>query len=144
MKAMAARLELALVAAAALVVAIFDDHFPRIVPVGHLFVAAALALLVQGFLRDLVRLVSMRRRATTRAVTCVCVESVVGLTWIVTGLALSLGRERATVPMGAIGWPLALACVGIFGTATREIVFDWRARRLRREVDHAARVAWRS
>jgi hypothetical protein len=141
---MAARFEFALVVAAALLVAIFDDHFPRSVPAGHLLVAAALILLVQGFVRDLVRLVAMRRRATTRAVTCVCVESVVGLTWIAAGLALSLGRQRATVPMGAIGWPLAIVCVGIFGTATREIVFDWRAGKFRREVDHAARVAWRS
>jgi hypothetical protein len=141
---MAARLELALVAAAALLAVIFDDHFPRTVPVGHLLVAAALTLLVQGFLRDLVRLFSMRGRSTTRAVTCVCVESVVGLTWIAAGLALSLGWERMTVSMGAVGWPLALVCVGLFGTATREIVFDWRAGKLRREADHGARVAWRS
>jgi len=52
-------------------------------------------------------------------------------------------REPARVAMAPVVWPLATACLALFGTATPEIVFDWQQRRFRREVDHAASLAWR-
>ena len=143
MKAPSVRVEVALIAAAASLVGVFGGRLPRVVPAGLLLLAGALILLFQGFLRDLVRVAAARGRSSARRVSCVCVESAIGLTSIAAGAALSLGWEEVIVPMGTIGWPLALAFVGLFGTAMREIVFDWRTGKLRRETDHMARVVWR-
>ena len=139
----AVRLEIALVAATVVPVALVRHRLPHAVALGDLFFAGAIVLLAQGLARDLARLASRRRAVAERKVTCVCVESVVGLGSVVAGAALVIAGSSVRVPMAPAAWPLALACVALLGTATREIVFDWRRGRFRREVDHGANVVWR-
>jgi hypothetical protein len=135
--------ELALDGAAILVVAALAPELPRSLAVGDLVLAGAVVLLLQGLVRDLWRTATARKEASTREISCVCVESTVGLTAIVAGLLLTLAWRAGSVRLPLAALPMGFAAVLIFGTAVRNIVFDWRALRLRREADHGARVTWR-
>jgi hypothetical protein len=139
------RRELALDAAAVGLLVLLREQLPRVVPVGDVLLLGAAALLLQGLARDLGRLVDARRSASpSRAVTCVCLESTVGVTAIVAGAALALGWATVRVNVKPVVWPASLAAVLAFGALTRDLVFDWRQVRIRREADHRARVGWRS
>lgn len=136
------RRELALDAAAILVVAALSPRLPQAPAIGDLVLFGAVVLLLQGLARDLWRVRASRGEGETRAVTCVCVESTVGVTAIVAGLLLTLGLHAGSVRLPPMAWPIGAAAVLSFGTAVRNLVFDWRALRLRREPDHRARVIW--
>ena len=135
--------ELALDSAAIVLVAALSPRLPRSLAVGDLVLAGAVVLLLQGLVRDLRRAASAPRAASTRAVTCVCVESTVGVTAIVAGLLLTLGWHAGSVRLVPAAWPIGFGAVVLFGTAVRDRVLDWRAIRLRHEPDHSARVTWR-
>jgi hypothetical protein len=138
------RRDIVLAAAAVGVLVLLRERLPRVVPVGDLLLLGAAALLLQGLARDLGRLVDARRATESREVTCVCLESTVGLAAIVAGGALALGWTTVRVKLGPVTWPASLAAVLAFGVLTRDLVFDWRQFRIRREADHRARVGWRS
>src|SRR5579863_6516862 len=135
--------ELALDGAAILLVAALSPVLPGALAVGDLVLAGAVVLLLQGLARDLWRTATAPKAASTREISCVCVESTVGVAAIVAGLALTLGWHAGSVRLPAAAWPAGFAAVLLFGTAVRNVVFDWRALRLRREADHGARVTWR-
>jgi|HubBroStandDraft_6_1064221.scaffolds.fasta_scaffold622784_2 hypothetical protein len=143
--------ELALDVTATVIVAALSPRLPHALAVGDLLLAGAVVLLLQGLVRDLWSVASVARAArasasgepVTREVTCVCVESTVGVTAIVAGLALTLGWQSGAVHLPPVAWPIGFASVLLFGTGVRNLVFDWRARSLRREPDHRARVTWR-
>ncbi len=88
----------------------------------------------------------MRARVEGEAprVTCVCAESTLGVSAIVGGIFLVFGTSPLVLPVPSLGWPMAVGVVALFGFATRHLVFDWRARRLRWEPDHAGVVVWRA
>jgi hypothetical protein len=142
---------LALVTAA---IALACERLPHRVAVGDLLLAGALVLLVQGLTRDIGRWRSARaaaRRATASGtsganatrVTCVCVESTIGVSAIVAGAVLSLAWASLRVGMPAAAWPMGFAAVGAFGFLTKDVVIDWKQRRVRREEDHGAVVTLR-
>jgi hypothetical protein len=135
--------ELALDGAAVLVVAALSPELPRSLPIGDLVLGGAVVLLLQGLVRDLWRKATAPKGGSTREISCVCVESTVGLTAIVAGLLLTLAWRAGSVLLPPAALPIGFAAVLLFGTAVREVVFDWRALRLRREPDHGARVTWR-
>ncbi len=138
------RVELALVAAAVVVTGLLSPRLPRNASLGDLLMVAAVVIFVQSLGRDLVRLRRARAGGSSASqVTCVCVESTVGLSAVVAGIALSLFWAPVRVPMAPAVWPLALAILALSGTLSRELVLDWRALRIRREPDHLARLAWR-
>lgn len=110
---------------------------------GDLVLAGAVVLLLQGLVRDLRRVAAARGAASARAVTCVCVESTIGLTAIAAGLALTMGWHAGSVRLSPAAWPIGSGAVLLFGTAVRNLVLDWRALRIRHEPDHGARVTWR-
>jgi hypothetical protein len=138
------RREIALAATAVGMLVLLRARLPRVVPFGDLLLLGAAALLLQGLARDLGRLVDARRASESREVTCVCLESAVGLSAIVAGAALSLGWTAVRVNVAPLTWPASLAAVLAFGVLTRDVVFDWRLFRLRREADHGAKVGSRS
>jgi hypothetical protein len=138
------RREIVLAAATVGIFVLLRERLPHVVPVGDLLLLGAVALLLQGLARDLGRLVDARRASEPRRVTCVCLESTVGLAAIVAGAALALGWTAVRVNLSPLTWPAGLAAVLAFGVLTRDVVFDWRLLRLRREADHQASVRWRS
>ena len=135
--------ELALDGAAILLVAALSRRFPQSLALGDLVLGGAVVLLLQGLVRDLRRVATAPREASTREISCVCVESTVGVAAIVAGLSLTLGWRAGALRLAPEALPIGFAAVVLFGTAVRNIVFDWRALRLRREADHRARVTWR-
>jgi hypothetical protein len=138
------RREIVLAAPVVGIVVLLRERLPRVVPLGDLLLCGAAALLLQGLARDLGRLADARGGSQSRTVTCVCLESTVGLAGVVAGAALALGWATLRVNLAPLAWPASLAAVLAFGALTRDIVFDWRLFRLRREADHQARVGWRS
>lgn len=107
---------------------------------GELVAGAALLLLVQGFFRDLWLLREAKRKASAtppRAAACMCVESALGLTGIVTGIGL--------VGLG-LDWPVGLSTIGLATTAgtvmvagflLKDFVFQWSPWKIYREKNHA-------
>ena len=93
---------------------------------GELVAGAALLLLVQGFFRDLWLLREARRKAATipsRAAACMCVESAMGLTGIVAGIALVGFGLDFSLGFSAGGLALVVASVMAAGFLLKDFVF---------------------
>lgn len=114
---------------------------------GELVAGAALLILVQGFLRDLWLLREAKRQAATtppRAAACMCVESAVGLTGVVAGIALVGCGLDFRMGLSAFGLPLTTAAVMIAGFLAKDFVFEWSPWKIYREKDHAQVIfRWR-
>ncbi len=121
------------------------SRLPARAEVGELVLGVAALLLTQGLIRDLVRLRAARALAREGApkITCVCVESTLGLTAILAGTLLVFAMSPMALRVPTLAWPSGVAFVMGFGFVTRHLVFDWRALSLRWEPDHAGVVVWR-
>lgn len=119
---------------------------PSKIDIGEAVLLSAALLLVQGLVRDIVRLRMARARSTgtVARVTCVCAESTLGVSLIVIGALLVFGTNPFVLRIPAVGWPSAVGLVAAFGFATRHLVIDWRTRRLRWEPDHMGVVVWKN
>lgn len=120
-------------------------RLPAKIELGDAVLLAAGLLLVQGLVRDLLRIRAARRsrNAQTHRVTCVCAESTLGVSLIATGALLVFVASPVMLHVPPFGWPVAAALVTSFGFATRHLVIDWRARRFRWEPNHAGVVTWK-
>lgn len=141
----ATRIELIAIAAAVMAAYALAPWLPRHPALGEVVLAAAVLLLAQGLLRDLVRLLATRRApAARREMRCVCAESVVGVGVVAAGLgALGAGLDA---PLAMDGWRWAAVVVAAAGTglALRDVVIGWRPLSVRREPDHDGIVVrWR-
>lgn len=126
-------------------VALVRARLPVKIELGEAVLASAALLLVQGLIRDLVRLRMARAQAKHSAprVTCVCAESTLGASAIVIGMLLVFALSPVVLRVPPIAWPIAVGLVSVFGFATRHLVLDWRTRRLRWEPDHTGVVVWK-
>ena len=126
--------------------ALIRGQLPAKIELGEAVLAAAGLLLVQGLLRDLLalRIARAKTKEPATRVTCVCVESTLGLSLIVAGALLVFGTSPVVLRIPAIGWPITAGLVAVFGFATRHLVVDWRTRRLRWEPDHLGVVVWKN
>lgn len=112
---------------------------PGRLSIGGLLLAAAVLLLLQGLVRDIVLLVKRRRgtpSGTLRTARCMCIESAIGATSVATGLALlgaSLGHPFV-MPRWTWGL-LALTVVG-FGFVIKDYMVAWSPWRIRRDRNH--------
>lgn len=121
------------------------EMLPSRVQLGEVALLAAVVLLVQGLVRDLVRLRARRAAAETgHRVTCVCTESTLGVGLIVIGTILLFGASSIAFRVPPIAWPIATAAITSFGFATRHLVLDWKTRSLRWEPDHNGVVVWKN
>ncbi len=143
----AERIELALVAAAVALTAVAAPRLPRSVELGSLGASAALALLGQGFLRDLWRLRRQRVAPPDKPAEearCLCVESTIGLTGVLTGVALTALGVTWRVGLPAWAWPALGTLVWAAGYAMKDLVLQWRPWRVRRMRDHGSIIVrWR-
>ena len=107
--------------------------------IGEMLAGGALLILLQGFCRDLWLLRQSRRQsaASTREVSCMCVESALGLTAMAAGIGLvgfGIARLVFLSPLAlAIGTGLTL----LAGYLLKDLVFSWSPWKIYREKNHA-------
>lgn len=140
-------IELGLIAPAVGAVGVAADTLPDSMELGSVFAIAALALLLQGLVRD-VGLLMKQRRAGVPGVReearCMCVESTVGLAGVLTGVLLTAFAVTVSVPIAAWAWPLAGGLVWGAGFLMKDLVIQWRPWKVRRVKDHGSiLVRWR-
>jgi hypothetical protein len=117
--------------------------FPRRVALADLLLDGAAFLLLQGLIRDLWRIRRERAPGSSVAgapVRCVCVESTVGVGAFVSGSFLLFAWTPIVFEVSRVAWPVAIAALGAFGFLTKDLVLDWRARRLMRGPNHREQV----
>ena len=122
--------------------------------VGSFCAGLGLALLLQGFVRDLNTLAHQARRRRAGLAepppeerACLCLESVIGLPVVLAGLSLALAAAADTaLVLATWAWPLASGLVWGLGYAIRDLVLEWSPRlRVTRIANHGSvLVQWRT
>jgi hypothetical protein len=123
-------------------------YFPSPTPVWQIVLGTSTLLLAQSLVRDVAIL--LRSRSSTsiehrKEAQCICLESTVGATGVVTGAILAgLGRSTQL----AIGrWEFFLAVAGTMalGFLIKDFVISWKPPGVRREKDHLNLIVrWKS
>ena len=140
--------EIALVPVVGAVVLLVGASLPTSIGIGSLVLASSVLILLQGLLRDLWLL--SRRKATqqtggTHEILCMCVESTVGVTCVVAGLFILGSALNTQVPMTAWLWSLLATAILAIGFAVKDLIFEFRPFRVRRDKDHLNIVfSWKS
>ena len=70
------------------------------------------------------------------AAVCMCVESTIGVTGVVTGLAVLGSALDATLALGPEAMGAIAVVVLAIGFAIKDLVFELRPFRIRRDKDH--------
>jgi hypothetical protein len=148
MRSRADTIERVLIAGAVGLVALTARAFPETMELGSLLAVAALALLGQGLLRDLWLLAQPRRRASNEPaleVSCLCMESTLGLSVVVVGVVLTATGISLPVHLPGWVWPLVAAVVWFGGYTINDVVIHWSPWKLRRVKDHGSLIVrWRT
>ena len=143
----AERIELALIPFVGVAVWLTAARLPGQIGIGPLLLAASVLLLFQGLIRDLWLLFKRRQDSqigARREALCMCVESTVGLTGIVAGLILLGSAADLTLLVGRTLWSILAVAVLAIGFAIKDLVFEWRPFRIRRDKDHVNLVfSWK-
>ncbi len=144
----ATRNEVLLLLIAVVVVAWQAPHLPASLEVGELIAGAALALLLQGGVRDVVSLIREKRRKASGVVAaevpheahCMCLESTIGLSGVLLGVVLTaLLTNGSRVGLLVWIWPVGIAMIGLTGLGIRDLVIQWKPKiRLLRVKDHGS------
>jgi len=112
---------------------------PPQIELGHLLLGASALLLFQTLVRDLWLVAKSRRRAAAappRIAKCMCVESIVGITGIIIGLALFSWPIGKPISMGRWTWSAFSMLVLAAGFVMKDYVLEAKPWRLRRDKDH--------
>jgi hypothetical protein len=138
--------ELILIALAACVAYVFREKLPQHWPLGNLVLSASVILLGQGLLRDLWIKYVVRKAphapGTRQAISCMCMESTVGVIGVIAGLLLVAVRASAQISLPPWFWPALVATIGVAGFLIKDLVIDFKAWTIRREPDHQNIVFW--
>lgn len=113
--------------------------FPPELSVGNLILMLSALLLLQSLIRDLSILFKQRKKVNETPVTiarCMCVESAVGATGILLGIALIAFNVFSMIVMSSLRWTLCVLATVIIGFLIKDFVFQWKPWRIRREKDH--------
>ena len=140
--------EIALIALTGSCAWLMGSGLPQSVGIGSLFLASFALLLLQGLLRD-IWLLSQRATAQQTSqrqeLFCMCVESTVGVTGVVTGLIIAGSAINWPVPMNDWLWGLLATAILTVGFVVKDLIFEFRPFRVRRDKDHLNIIfSWKS
>jgi hypothetical protein len=135
----AEKIELALIPLFGAGLWLMTPGLPDKLGVGKLLLGTSALLLLQSLIRDLWLLTREKRAAQLnprRKARCMCVESTVGATGVIVGMALlGSGIDRSVVMNDWIWSPLVMVVMGI-GFLIKDYVVEWGPLRVRRDRDH--------
>lgn len=141
----ATKVELGLVAVAAVAAFVLAKVgvLPGRLSVGALALSAAAVLLGQGLIRDLWTLRRARQAGADAelkapAMTCMCVESTVGMAGVVAGAVLVLVGIGGALPLTHLAWGLGVLAIGLVGVAVRDWVVRLRPLGIMHVPDHGS------
>ena len=135
----AERIELAMIVVVATISWLVWPNFPAAMPLWQIVLVASAWLLAQSLVRDVAILLRSRRLKSNeprKEAQCFCLESTVGLTGIIAGLALiGLGSSHQ---IAITRWEFSFAIAGtmILGFIIKDFVVSWNPFGVRREKDH--------
>ena len=141
------KFELIAIPAAVVLAAILVPQTGATIELGELIAGAALLLLLQGFVRDLWLLRQARRSPAStpvRSARCMCVESTVGLTGVIAGIALVGFGLTTPIHLTPLGFLLSIVSILGAGYLLKDFVFEWSPWKIYREKDHSQVIfRWR-
>jgi hypothetical protein len=113
--------------------------FHSTMPLWQIVLGASALLLAQSLLRDVVILFRSRRLKSNeprKEAQCFCLESTVGLTGVIAGLALiGLGSSHQ-IALSRCEFSFAIAGTMALGFIIKDFVISWKPFGVRREKDH--------
>ena len=133
------KIELTLIGAGTLLTYIILPVLPERLSLGAFAVVFAICLLGQGLLRDLFILYAIKRdkRQPERiGIVCMCVESVVGLTSVIAGLAMLFIGIGYVIKFPQWYWPVFTGVTWLFGFVIKNYIIDFTHLRLKRVQGH--------
>ncbi len=132
-------LELGLIPLAGAALWLSAPALPSRTDFGTLLLLASSLFLAQGLIRDLCLLAEAKRHLPepgSRVSPCMCLESAIGLTGVLSGLALLGVGLSGRIAMTPGRWTFAALAVLLTGFALKDFVFEWSPWRIRREKNH--------
>jgi hypothetical protein len=144
----AEKIEVTLIPLVGATIWLMGEWLPTSMGIGSLLLASSMLLLFQGLLRDLWLLFKQKRdtqSGTRQELLCMCVESTVGVTGVVAGIIIFGSAIKWPVPMSSGIWSLLALAVLAMGFAIKDLIFEWRPFRIRRDKNHSNIVfSWKS
>lgn len=135
----AEKIELALIPAAGVISWTTAERVATQISSGALLLGASVLLLLQGLIRDL-WLISQRSRqsqiGTPQEALCMCVESTVGVTGVIAGLIILGSTIDSQLSVSPLLISFITLGVLIIGFAIKDLIFEFRPFRIRRDKDH--------
>jgi len=113
--------------------------FPFNIQIANLVLLFSGLLLLQSLLRDISILFIQRKvlySTPPRVVPCMCFESAIGITGVLTGVGLIGLGTALTIKMGQIQWTLSVTAITITGFLIKDLVFQWNPWKIYKEKDH--------
>jgi hypothetical protein len=123
--------------------------FHSTMPLWQIVLGASALLLAQSLVRDVAILLRSRSSASKneprKEAQCFCLESTVGLTGVIAGLALiGLGSSHQ-IEMSRWEFLIAIAGTMALGFIIKDFIISWNPFGLRREKDHLNLIVrWKS
>ena len=141
------KIELTLIPFLAVAIGELGRLLPRELTTPELLVIVCVIWLVQGGVRDLWILRQMKSQpisAPPRKMTCMCLESSVGLTGLLVGVTLTFFEGARTICLSPRNWTLMGGAVLTAGFFLRDFVITWHPFGIRRDAGHHSIVfVWR-
>ena len=132
-------LEPGLIGLALLLLASFVSSWPSRISTGSLILTFSTVFLIQTLIRDLALLYRQKtalRNKERRVQRCFCVESGVGVVFVIVGLVLLLGNLWGSVVFDKSDWIVSLALLMVSNYALKDLVFSWNPWRIYRDPEH--------
>lgn len=136
---LAEKIEITLIPLLGIAIWLMAAGLPNHLGIASVLLCASVLLLLQGLLRDIWLLSKGKRQAELalpHQALCMCVESTVGITGVVAGLFFLGGAIDLQLSMKPWIWSALAIAVLVIGFAIKDLVFEWRPFRIRRDKDH--------
>jgi hypothetical protein len=141
------RIELALIAASALVVWQLRAYLPATFTLAESVLGLSALLLGQGLVRDVIILLRAPNRSADKPrqqAQCMCLESTVGATGVVAGIVLMLALTDLGMWNRNVFLLAALSTM-LIGLLLKDVVVTWSPLGFKKERDHLNLIVrWRS